>query len=332
MDNLTHTAVGLFLSRIGLGAWSVRATPILLIAANIPDVDLVTLSGGPLTYLHYHRHLTHCLAAMPLLALAAVAIVRFAGRKPVKWTGAFFAALIAVASHLLLDWTNVYGIRLLLPFSAEWLRADTTGVVDLWILGVILVGIAGPFLARLVGSEIASGAARERHHGRGFAWFALLFLLAYDCGRGVLHARAAAALGTRMYEDSAPVRVAALPDPANPFKWRGLVETDDSYVVQDVNLAFDPGVARGTFFHKATPEPAMEAARGTVVFQVFLGFSQFPLWRVTPNPAVENGRVVEVFDMRFGTPSSPGFMARAVVDPHMQVVESTFQFGPPRPR
>ena len=183
MDNLTHTAVGLFLSRIGLGRWSPGGTAIVVIAANIPDIDVVSAAGGPLTYLAYHRHLTHSLLLMPVMALAAVAIVRLARRKPVRWAWAFFAALIAVASHLALDWTNVYGIRLLLPFSSEWLRADTTSVVDLWIWAVLALGIVGPFLARLVGSEISSGSAKERHHGRGFAWFALLLVLFYDGGR-----------------------------------------------------------------------------------------------------------------------------------------------------
>src|ERR1035437_2293587 len=95
MDNLTHTAIGLFLSRIGLGRWSPGATPIVLIAANIPDIDVVSSAGGPLNYLAYHRHLTHSLLLMPVMALAAVVVVRVAGRKPVSWVGAFFAALIA---------------------------------------------------------------------------------------------------------------------------------------------------------------------------------------------------------------------------------------------
>ena len=332
MDNLTHTAIGLFLGRIGLGRWSARGTPIVLIAANIPDIDVVSWAGGPLNYLAYHRHLTHSLLLMPVMALAAVVVVRLAGRQPVRWTGAFFAALIAVASHLALDWTNVYGIRLLLPFSSQWLRADITGVVDLWIWAVLALGIAGPFLARLVGSEISSGSAKERYHGRGFAWFALLVVLLYDCGRGVLHARAVASLEARMYDGTIPLRVAAVPDPLNPLKWRGIVETPGSYVIQDLNLAMDPGSARGTILHKPDPEPAIDAARRSATFQEFLRFSQYPLWRVTPDAAVENGKLVEVFDLRFGTPLAPGFMARAVLDGRMQVVESSFQFGAVRPR
>jgi inner membrane protein len=332
MDNLTHTAIGLFLSRIGLGRWSARGTPIVLLAANIPDIDVVSAAGGPLNYLAYHRHLTHSLLLMPVMALAAVVVVRLVGRKPLQWTGAFFAALIGVGSHLALDWTNVYGIRLLLPFSDQWLRADTTGVVDLWIWAVLALGIAGPFLARLVGSEIGSGSARERHHGRGFAWFALLAVLLYDGARGVLHARAVASLGSRLYDGAVPLRVAAMPDPVNPLKWRGIVETEGSYVVQNLNLAANPESGHGAIYHKPDAEPAIEAARPCAVFQGFLRFAQYPLWRVTPYPSVEDGRLVEVFDLRFGTPVAPGFVARAVLDSRLRVVESSFHFGAARPR
>jgi inner membrane protein len=331
MDNLTHSAVGLFLARAGLGRWSPQATGIVLLAANSPDVDVVSAAGGPLNYLHFHRYWTHSIAAMPLMALASVAVVRLAGRKPVYWVGAFFAALLGVASHLVLDWTNVYGIRLLLPFSGEWLRGDITGVIDLVIWSICLLGIAGPFLGRLVGSEITSGTVRPRHHGRGWAWFALLCILLYDGGRVVLHSRAMAVLGSRLYQDSPPLRVAALPTPS-PMKWRGLIETSSAWFVEEVNLAVDSSAARATVYHKPDAEPALDAARASPAVREFLRFSQCPLWRVTPYPEKENARLVEVFDMRFGTPAAPGFMARAVVDGRQQIDESSFQFGAFRPR
>jgi inner membrane protein len=333
MDNLTHTAIGLFLSRAGFNRITPRATAILLLAANAPDIDAISAAGGSLNYLRFHRHLTHSLIAIPVLALIVVAVVRLASRKPVPWRGAFLAALAGVASHVLLDWTNVYGVRMLLPFSAGWFRLDTTNVVDIWIWTVSALCIAGPFLARLVGSEITSGAAKTRHHGRGFARFALLFVLVYTCTRSVLHARAVAALSSRMYDDAPPVRTLASPDSANPLRWRGVVETAGAFVIQDLNLAApDPAVSRPTIFPKADPDPAIDAAKRAHPVSEFLRFSQFPLWRVTPWPAVEGGRLVEVFDMRFGTPVSPGFMARAIVNGHNDVVEAEFHFGIPRPR
>jgi inner membrane protein len=332
MDNLTHTAIGLFLSRAGLGRWSPSATPIVILAANAPDIDVLSAAGGGLNYLHYHRHITHSLMGMPILAIAAVLLVKLIGRKPIHWLGAFCAALIGVVSHLALDWTNVYGIRLLLPFSSEWQRLDVTGVIDLWIWGVLLIGILGPFLARLVGSEISSGTVKAPHHGRGFAWFALLFVLLYDCGRGVLHARAVTALGSRMYQDSPPLRIAAIPDPLNPWHWRGIVETSGAYTVEEINLTGLSAPGRDLVFQKPEANPALAAAARNAVFVEFLRFSQFPLWRVSPVASPENGRLVEVFDMRFGTPTAPGFMVNAVLDSGLHVVRTGFQFGRFRPR
>ena len=332
MDPLPHTATGLFLSRVGLKHWSPLATPILMLAANAPDIDALAGLGGSLNYLHYHRHLTHALVGMPLMALLPIVAVRAVARKPVRWWGAFAAALIAVATHLLLDWTNVYGIRLLLPFSAEWQRLDLTSVVDLWIWSVLLLAVLGPFVGKLVGSEITSGAGRERHPGRGFAIFALTFLLLYNCGRAVLHARAVAVLDSRMYQDSTPLRVAAAPDPANPMRWRGLVETGDFYAAEDVNLAGDFDPTRGAIFHKPEPDPALAAAGRTADFQEFLRFSQFPLWRLSPVPEPENGKLVEVLDMRFGTPLAPGFMVSALVSSRLEVIQTWFQWGALRPR
>lgn len=327
MDNLTHTAIGLFLSRAGLKGWTPRATPILLVAANLPDIDIASGFAGPLSYLHYHRHLTHSLAGLPVVAAAAVLLVRYAGRKPLRWGGAFAAALIGVASHLLLDWTNTYGVRLLLPFSENWLRLDTINVIDVWIWAVLLLGLLAPVVSQLVGSEITSGALRPRHHGRTAAIFALLFVLFYSAGRGVLHARAVAVLESRVYQDLQPLRVAALPGAANPLRWRGIVETRDFLAIAEVDLTgeFDP--ARAIIYQKPDPNPALDAARRTDTFQEFLLFSQFPLWRVLPVPEPEGGSEVDAMDLRFGTPSAPAFVASAVVDGQLNVVRKSFQFG-----
>jgi inner membrane protein len=332
MDPLTHTAVGLFLSRAGLSRLTPRAAPILMLAANAPDIDAVTAAGGSVSYLHYHRHLTHSLIAMPVMAILTVLLVRFAGRKPVRWLGAFAVALGGVASHLLLDLMNPYGIRLFLPFSADWLRLDIVSVVDLWIWAACLLAVAGPFLSRLVGSEIGAKNVRPRHHGRGFAIAALAFVLVYECGRGVLHARAVALLEAREYQEAVPVRTAALPDPVNPFRWRGLVETAEFYAVADVNVNGEFEPSRAAVYGKPEPNPAIDAARGTKTFREFLRFSQSVFWRVSPPSAPDEATLVEAVDMRFGTPRDPGFMASATVDSANRVLKTAFTFGKLRVR
>ena len=332
MDPLTHTATGLFLGRAGLNRWTPLATPILLLAANAPDVDIVAATGGPLAYLHYHRHLTHALAAMPVLAVLVVGLVRLAARKPVRWPAAFAVALIAVGSHLLLDLTNAYGVRLLLPFSPRWFEWDLTSVVDLWIWAIILLAVAGPVVGRLVGAEISSGTIRPRSHGRGFAIFALVFLFFYNGGRAVLHQRAVEVANARLYRGRPAQRLVALPNAANPWRWRAVAETGDFYAVADVSLLgeFDPTEA--AIFQKPDPDPAMDAARQTETFREFLRFSQFPLWRTSPASEPEDARLVEVMDMRFGSPLDPAFIAGAVINARLQPIQTWFHFGPVRPR
>ncbi len=301
MDNLTHTAVGLMLSRAGLNRLTPQASAILMVAANAPDIDVVSAVGGPVSYIHYHRHLTHSLVMMPVMAILSVLVVRAISRKPVRWGGAFAAALAGLASHLLLDYTNGYGIRLLLPFSSTYYRLEWTGVIDLWIWAALLLGIAAPFLSRLVGSEITSSSRRAAYPGRGWPIFVLLSILCYDCARGVLHARTLGILQSRLYENSEPLRVAAVPGPVNPFRWRGVVETSGAFVLPEVNLGgdFDPDRAR--ILHKPAVEPSMVVARNTEAFRVFLAFAEFPLWSVLPDERYENGKLVSASDMRFLT-------------------------------
>jgi inner membrane protein len=331
MDPLTHTATGLFLSRAGLNRFTPYATPILLLAANAPDVDIVTSLGGPLTYLKYHRHLTHAIPLLPVMALLPVLVVRlFARRERLNWSGAYLISLVAVASHLALDFTNMYGIRLWLPFSPQWYQLSITSVIDFWLWAMIALALGAPLLGRLVSSEI--GAQARGTPGRGLAIAALAFFVLYNAGHAVLHARAVAVLESRLYQGSPPLRVAALPHLADPWRFRGLVETREFYSVHEMNLRGDFDPAGGRIFYKPEAAPALEAAARTTTFRDFLAFAQFSLWRILPATEPENAVMVQVMDMRFGSPLQPAFVATAVVDARLQVLRSWFTFGSARPR
>lgn len=330
MDQLTHSATGLFLSRAGLYRMTPYAGPILILAANAPDMDIAAALGGGLNYLHFHRHLTHSIALLPLVALLPVLVVRLFARRPLNWRGAYLISAIGVASHLALDSTNVYGVRLLLPFSARWFHLDITSVVDLWIWVAILLSLGATAISRLVSSEI--GAQERGAPGRRFAIAALLFLVLYNGAHAVLHSRAQAMLEARLYQGAAPLRVAAFPDALNPWRFRGLVETAEFFSLQDLNLRaeFDPN--GGRIFYKPEPSPALDAARRTKTFQIFLDFAQYPYWRTLPLSEPENAVSVEAMDLRFGSPLNPGFVATAVLNSRMEVVRAWFTFGTPRPR
>jgi inner membrane protein len=305
MDNVTHSLVGLMLARV-----TGRNTAMVIVAANLPDIDTVSLAGGMLTYLDIHRGLAHSLIAMPFMALIPMFLFRSR-----NWQS-YAACLLGVFSHLLLDWTNAYGIRLLTPFSGRWLHLDITDIVDPWILLAFGLAIAAPALAGLVGSEI--GARKNTGAKRAWAWAALVFLVAYEGGRFAAHDRAIGVMSARLFNGKPAIGLAAIPSRWTPFQWRGIAQ-GDGYVVDvpvDLNTEFDP--SEGRIDYSSPPDAT---ALKTRPFEVFSRFDQLPFWKTTPTE-------VQLLDLRFGTPEHPGFQAVAQRDPSGAITDPKFRMGP----
>jgi inner membrane protein len=285
----------------------------MVIAANIPDVDIVSWAGGTLTYIEYHRGIAHSLIAAPIWALALILLFRSR-----NWLS-YLACLVGVFSHLLLDWTNTYGIRMLLPFSSRWLHLDITDVVDPWIWLVFFLAVAAPALAGLVSSEIGAKSSGAK---KGWAWVALAFLLAYEGGRFAIHERVLGVMGARLYNGKQASRLSAIPNRWSPLQWRGVAE-GDGYVVNvpvDLNTEFDPSDGRIDY-----ASPPNEAALKTRPFEVFSRFNQLPFWKV--EKLADGTTEEQLIDLRFGTPERPGFAATAIIDPSGAVKDSKFGFG-----
>jgi inner membrane protein len=329
LDNLTHSLVGLFLARAGFKRATPAGTAILVVAANAPDIDVVSWFWGRPTWLHWHRNITHSLAGAPVMAIATVALIALLSRKKIRWWQAFLIALLGVASHLLLDLTNVYGVRLLLPFSGQWSHLDTTPVVDFAIWAILLLGVVAPTLSRLVGSEIGEPAPDRGN--AGWAVAALLLVTLYDYSRSVFHERAVNIVDSHIFNRYAPRRAGAFPT-ANPLVWRGMAELSYGYadVPVDLRTAFHP--ADALIYYKPPRTAAMRAAMATYPFQMLLEFVQYPLWVVEPVLDANGDMRVSLIDLRFGSPSQSGFAATAIVDAQNRVVESSFGLGEVRPR
>jgi membrane-bound metal-dependent hydrolase YbcI (DUF457 family) len=54
-------------------------------------------------------------------------------RPPLKPGILLGLSFIAVWSHPFLDWLNVYGVRLLMPFSETWFYGDSFFIIDPWL-------------------------------------------------------------------------------------------------------------------------------------------------------------------------------------------------------
>lgn len=331
MDNLTHTLTGLAISQAGFNRKTRYATLAIVIGANLPDIDVVSSFWGNVDYLKYHRGITHSIIGVSALALLLAAFIYLPGRRarpsktgpPLDGFWLLFACWIATASHLLLDFSNSYGIRPFMPFSGQWDAWGIESIVDplLWL--ILIAGIAIPALFRLISEEV--GARKT-----GFQKGAVLSL----CGMAVLwglrdfsHNRAVNMLDAINYNQAVPQRLAAYPGFTNPFNWTGVVETPRAFYVLPVNVLggqLDPQDAR--IFHKAEPSPALDAALGTRAAGIFMNFARFPWAEVVPTEA---GATVTIRDLRFQPPTTQrgGFAIRIRLDKDLKVHSEQFSFS-----
>ena len=163
MDNLTHSLVGALIGQAGLKRRTGLAMPALIVGANLPDVDaacFLWLDG--VEHLGFRRGITHGPIAWVLLPLVLAGLLwwfdrwqarrgqkRFGrpeGRLPVHFGWLYTLAFIGCLTHPALDWLNVYGIRLLEPFSSRWFYGDILFIIDVWLWA--LMGFATWFSLR----------------------------------------------------------------------------------------------------------------------------------------------------------------------------------------
>jgi inner membrane protein len=329
MDNLTHTLTAIAMSQTGLNRKTRFATLALVVGSSLPDVDIISRLDGSLAYLEYHRGVTHSLVGVAALALILTAAIYYPGRRarpkpsapPLRGWWLLLVCFIATASHLLLDFTNAYGVRPLLPFSGRRYAWDIMPIIDPVLLFVLVAALGLPVIFRLVSEEVG---ARGSGYRAG-AWCALGALVLLWGLRDVSHRRVVNLLGSHNYSGESPLAFGAFAT-ANPFVWKGVVETDTAFHVLEAN-ALDSDVDAGhtAVFHKPEPSPALRAALDTHLGRAYVDFARFPWAEVETD---EDGYRVQIRDLRFGSLSSPqpSFLATIELDHSLRARSQAFAF------
>jgi len=333
VDNLTHTLTAVAISHTGLNRKTRFATLTLILAANAPDIDILTGFKDSVTYLKYHRGISHSLVGITVLAIIIWGFMSWMGKKiqpkpglPLNSRWLLLAALLGTGSHLLLDFTNAYGVRPFLPFSGRWYAWDIMPIFDPLLLALLLLGLGVPLVLRLVSEEVG---ARKPRWAPG-AIFCLCALLALWGIRDFAHRRALSILDSRTYSGEEPERFSALPVAVNPFTWTGVLETETSFHVVQENARDANGLPEelGTF-EKPQASPALEAAMKTRAGKIFLDFARFPWAQVDES---EQGYRVSLRDLRFyhAAAQSRGFTLEVELDNNLRARSQTFYFVGPR--
>ena len=212
MEPVTHLLTGACLSRTGFNRRAAYATLTMALAAEMPDIDTVWSWFGPVEGFAHHRGITHTFVALPAEAAVLVGAiyclhrwrrarsskqrigpdysVKSFTRAPVRWGALYGCALVGLLSHLLLDYTNNYGLRPFYPFNAHWYAASIAFIFDPVIFLLLASALVLPSLFGLVSAEV--GAKARPFRGRGLAIAALLCICAWWGLRLVEHQKAVA--------------------------------------------------------------------------------------------------------------------------------------------
>ena len=315
MEPVTHFLTGACLGRSGFNRKTAYATLAMTLAAEAPDIDLLWGFRGPVAELEHHRGITHTLIAAPAIALVVTGLVwlvhRFRRSEPAiapRWALVWLFAMIADLSHLLLDFTNNYGLRPFFPFSSHWYAWSIVFIFDPVIFIVLLLALVVPWILGLADREI--GAKKTLFRGRGWAIAALTTVVLWWGVRNAEHLHALELVRSGDYTREALLRVAAEPHMLDPFSWHAIMETKDYYQTAEVRTLGDQVMTdEGTdVIYKPPVTAAVAAAKQSYLGKVFLDWSTWPLTEdrgalTAPGAdfaAKPTWHTVEFQDLRFG--------------------------------
>ena len=306
MEPVTHILTGAVLARAGLNRKAAYMTVAMAIAAEFPDIDTVWGLAGPVASLEHHRGITHTFVGLPfeaaLLTAGFYAWHRWRGKAtkaPVDWLWLFGGMLVALLSHLLLDWTNNYGLRPFFPFDPHWYAGSFVFIFEPVLFLLLLAALVGPALFGLINAEV--GARRAIFRGRPSAIAALLGIALLYVLRYGEHAKALA-----LAVQNAPaelVRATASPYPIDPFKWHVVEDEGDRYQLQTVHTRtglVDATSPADTLYKPPATLPVLVAKR-SYLGRIYLDWSQYPVLTEAPDTSDPNHPLVSVTfsDARF---------------------------------
>lgn len=311
MEPVTHALASLAVARAGQRRLP-RFGAIMLVAAGVaPDLDYASYIGGAGAFLRLQRTLLHCIVGGAALAIALAfafraldrefpqADPRKSGLGPLELRAALAVCAVGVAVHLALDLVTGVGVQLFWPFYRHWYGADLAANLDPWILLLLIAGLLLPELFRLIGEEVGSRKPGARR-GVAAAAITLVLLAVYFGVRADLRDSAVDLLLSREYHRREPLSARAYPASDTPFRWRGVVVTDNTLEAVEVPVNspddFDPNESLSQY--KPDDSPALRIARNDPLTALYLRYARDPLATVE---SYRDGYRFEVHDLRFAS-------------------------------
>ncbi len=288
MDNLCHTLAGAALADAGLKRFTPRGMATLMIASNLPDVDVLVFATDTLP-MSFRRGWTHGVLAMAVLPAAFAGVMYLldrarSGAAPgapaasrANLRGLLILSYLGIWVHVFMDFLNSYGVRLLMPFSERWFYGDALYIVD-------------PILYLVFTAAIVMGRQQARRGGRPYrvprigvaiaAVYMLVMLGSNFWARGVVHA------GLTRAGQPADTRFMVTPVIFNPFRREVLIDVGGRYEKGFVWFEPTPHFRPAGYGVDVNADhPLARVAAQTPAGRGYLRWSRFPFFvvqRVSP--------------------------------------------------
>jgi inner membrane protein len=175
MDSVTQVLLGASIGVAVMGRRTALWKSALWggVAGLLPDLDVLLDHGDPILNMIRHRAESHALLLLTLFAFPMAWAVSRLHRQPQLYGRWWWALMLALVTHPLLDLMTIYGTQVFQPFSDEAYGLGSMFIVDPVYSLPLLAGVVAALRVKTVGRALAINGWALAFSTAYLAWSAL---------------------------------------------------------------------------------------------------------------------------------------------------------------
>ena len=285
MDSITQASLG---AAVAHAAWHKplgrKALPWGAFFGTLPDLDIVFFPFlDDVQQLYWHRGESHSIFFVLICgALLGALLWRVIWKTKISPQRAMAGMVLIMATHVLIDYFNIYGTQLLAPFSRFGFSLGNLFIIDPLFTAPLLLGI------------IAAAFSRSGY-GYRFTWAGLTASSAYVLFSLVSHTYADSVFSRQLEAKQIGVKASYTgATPINTLLWRHVALTDSGILIGYFSIVADSAEEKIDFVTVQRNDALIAPYRGQRNVEAVDWFSN-GFW-----VAEEIDGVVTMADLRFG--------------------------------
>jgi len=175
MDSVTQVLLGASIGVAVMGRRTALWKSALWggVAGLLPDLDVLLDHGDPILNMIRHRAESHALLLLTLFAWPMAWVVSRIHRQPQLYGRWWWALMLALVTHPLLDLMTIYGTQVFQPFTDEAYGLGSMFIIDPVYSLPLLAGVVAALRVKTVGRALAINGWALAFSTAYLAWSAL---------------------------------------------------------------------------------------------------------------------------------------------------------------